>query len=154
MYIYNHNLDNCQKKLLEKIRIFVATTPSKLHWFRQFSFQIPMSRILFLNLIFIDPMSISESLTTSEEEEEEEEEVDGIVFTGKKDPSFYDIINYFEMASLGEGLVDSGQDDDKDDNQLMFRRDFKKFNREINVVLRSLDSNTQSAPFESRKKVC
>ncbi|CAH1445309.1 unnamed protein product [Lactuca virosa] len=93
-------------------------------------------------------MSISEPLTTSEEEE-----ADGFVFKAGEDLSFDDVVNDFEMVAFGEFLVNSDEEDDKNDNHLMSKRDFKKLNRKLNVLLRSLNSNTQFAQHLNQEKM-
>ncbi|CAH1445305.1 unnamed protein product [Lactuca virosa] len=130
--------------LVETIPMSAATTPVKTTLVDI----VPISEPVFETHIS-KPMSISEPLTISEEEEE----VDGFVFKAGEDPSFDDVVNNFEMAALGEGLADSDEEDDEDDNQLMSKRDFKKLNRKLNVVLQSLDSNTQPAQHLNQEKM-
>ncbi|XP_042753839.1 uncharacterized protein LOC111885171 [Lactuca sativa] len=131
--------------LVETIPISASTTPVETTLVET----VPISEPVFETHIS-KPMSISEPLTISEEEEEE---VDGFVFKAGEDPSFDDVANDFEMAALGEGLADSDEEDDEDDNQLMSKRDFKKLNRKLNVVLQSLDSNTQPAQHLNQEKM-
>ncbi|XP_023737216.1 uncharacterized protein LOC111885168 isoform X1 [Lactuca sativa] len=132
--------------LVETIPISTSTTPAETTLVET----VPISEPVFETHIS-KPMSISEPLTILEEEEEEE--VDGFVLKAGEDPSFDDVVDDFEMAAFGEGLVDSDEEDDEDDNQSMSKRDFKKLNRKLNVVLRSLDSNTQSAQYSNQEKM-
>ncbi|KAL7585778.1 hypothetical protein Lser_V15G44222 [Lactuca serriola] len=138
---------------------------------------VPISEPVVENSIS-EPMSIFEHLTMSETHistsdhseatiserplkntlgnvfiDEEEEVIDGYVFKAGEDPFFDDVVDDFEMAALGEDFVASDEEDDEDDNQLMSKRDFKKLNRKLNVVLRSLDSNTQSAQHSNQEKM-
>ncbi|XP_023737275.2 uncharacterized protein LOC111885229 isoform X2 [Lactuca sativa] len=130
--------------LVETIPISVSTTPDETTLVET----VPISEPVFETHIS-KPISIPEPLTIFEEEEE----VDRVVLKAGEGPSFDDVVDDFEMAALGEGLVDSDEEDDEDNNQSMSKRDFKKLNRKLNVVLRSLDSNTQSAQHSNQEKM-
>ncbi|KAL7585994.1 hypothetical protein Lser_V15G44225 [Lactuca serriola] len=159
--------------LAETILMSAATTPVETTLVET----VPISEPVVENSIS-EPMSIFEHLTTSETHistldhseatiferplkntlgnvsiDEEEEVIDGFVFKAVEDRFFDDVVDDFEMAALGEDFVASDEEDDEDDNQLMSKRDFKKLNRKLNVVLRSLDSNTQSAQHFNQEKM-
>ncbi|CAH1445311.1 unnamed protein product [Lactuca virosa] len=159
--------------LVETILMSTATIPVETTLVET----VPISEPVVENSIS-EPMSIFEHLTTSETHistsdhseatiserplkntlgngfiDEEEEVIDGYMFKAGEDPFFDDVVDDFEMAALGEDFVASDEEDDEDDNQSMSKRDFKKLNRKLNVVLRSLDSNTQSAQHSNQEKM-